>query len=66
MDGGRARVETNNAVELYNTAADVGERRNLARENRAKREELIDDLLAWMKRTGAPLPRQPNPAYRPA
>lgn len=64
LDGGRARVETNNAVELYNIAADMGERRNLALENRAKREELIDDLLGWMKRAGAPLPEQRNAGYK--
>lgn len=65
LDGGRAKVETNNAVELYNLAADGGERRNLALENRAKREELTGDLLRWMKATGAPLPEQRNAAYEP-
>ncbi|RYX84137.1 aryl-sulfate sulfohydrolase [bacterium] len=65
LDGGRAKVATNHAVELYNLADDVGERRDLANENVAKRDELLNDLLAWIEKTKAPLPSQPNPAYAP-
>lgn len=65
LDGGRERRATNNAVELYNIAADVGERKNLANENSAKRDELLDDLLAWMKSVHAPMPSERNPAYAP-
>jgi arylsulfatase A-like enzyme len=64
LDGGRRTIDTNNAVELYNMASDIGERRNLARTNKAKRDELLDDLLAWLKATDAPLPTQKNPDYR--
>jgi arylsulfatase A-like enzyme len=56
LDGGREQMDTNNAVELYNIAADIGERRNLASANPTKRDELLDDLLAWMKKTQAPFP----------
>ncbi|HMZ21171.1 MAG TPA: sulfatase [Blastocatellia bacterium] len=63
LDGGRYRLATNNAVELYNIAADIGERNNLAQTNRAKRDELLGDLLQWIKTVNAPLPSERNPAY---
>jgi arylsulfatase A-like enzyme len=66
LDGGHAKVDTNNSVELYNLAADVGETKNLAREQRQKRDELLDDLLRWMKSTSAPLPEKLNPDYKAA
>ncbi len=56
LDGGREKLDTNNAVELYNIGADIGERRNLASTNPRKRDELLDDLLAWIKATQAPFP----------
>jgi hypothetical protein len=65
LDGGREKMATNNAVELYNIAADIGERKNLANENRVKRDELRDDLLKWFKSVNAPLPAEKNPAYAP-
>jgi arylsulfatase A-like enzyme len=65
LDGGREKMATNNAVELYNIAADIGERKNLANENRAKRDELLGDLLKWFKSVNAPLPAEKNPAYAP-
>ena len=43
-----------------------GEHRNLAQSNPAKRDELLNNLLAWITRTNALLPSQPNPAYDPA
>jgi arylsulfatase A-like enzyme len=64
LDGGRPKIDTNRAVELYNLASDIGERHDLAASNRAKRDELLDDLLAWFKATSAPLPSEKNPAYK--
>jgi arylsulfatase A-like enzyme len=65
LDGGREKIETNHAVELYNLAEDIGERRNLAVEEPEKRDELIDDLLAWVESTNAIIPSKPNPTYKP-
>jgi arylsulfatase A-like enzyme len=65
LDGGRARLDTNHAVELYNLADDIGERHDLANENTAKRDELLNDLLAWQKSTHALMPSEPNPSYDP-
>ena len=65
LDGGRDRLATNNAVELYNIADDIGERRNLVLGNTARRDELLNDLLAWMKSVNAPMPSERNPGYRP-
>jgi len=65
LDGGRAKIDTSNAVELYNLAEDVSEKKNLASKRVDKRDELLDDLLAWIKRFDAPLPSVPNPKYSP-
>lgn len=65
LDGGRARLNTNRAVELYDLNTDLGERNDLARSNPAKREEMLDRLLAWMKDTGALVPSERNPQYAP-
>ena len=65
LDGGRDKLDTNNAVEVYNIAADIGERNNLANSNKAKRDELLNDLLRWFKATNAPLPTEKNPQYAP-
>jgi arylsulfatase A-like enzyme len=65
LDGGRAKLATNHAVELYNLKDDIGERFDLANTNLAKRDELLDDLLAWQASVGALVPSQPNPAYAP-
>jgi len=66
LDGGREKLATNRAVELYNLADDPGERNDLANANPAKRDELLREMFAWMKRTNAPLPTQRNPKYDPA
>ncbi len=50
LDGGK------NALELYNMKTDIGERVNVADTNPTKRDELLRDLLAWIKATNAPLP----------
>lgn len=63
LDGGREKLASNRATELYNIASDAGERTDLANTNSAKRDELLNDLLAWMKSTGAVLPTQPNPYH---
>ncbi len=56
LDGGRSKIDENNAVELYNLKDDAGERINLATINRKKRDELLNDLLEWLKETNAPMP----------
>jgi arylsulfatase A-like enzyme len=66
LDGGREQIGTNRLVELYDIATDPGERTDLANENPAKRDELLDDLLAWMKSSGSVLPTEKNPDYDPA
>ncbi|MEN9360363.1 MAG: Arylsulfatase [Verrucomicrobiota bacterium] len=53
LDGGRAALPGNHAVELYNLAQDPGEQRDLAATEAARRDELLEALLAWMKRTEA-------------
>jgi arylsulfatase A-like enzyme len=65
LDGGRAKLAGNNAVELYHLAEDPGEHRNLAAIEPQRRDELVDDLLAWIKRIPAPLPTDPNPRWDP-
>lgn len=65
LDGGRDKLASNRAVELYNLRTDTGEHNDLATSNTAKRDELLDDLLAWMKATKALMPESPNPAYKP-
>ena len=63
LDGGRDKLETNNAVELYNLSDDIGERNNLVVKNAPKRDELLDELLAWFKSTNALIPNERNPNY---
>lgn len=65
LDGGGEKLATNNATELYNLAADIGERTDLAAQNTAKRDELLDDLLAWHQSVHAIVPSEPNPNYNP-
>jgi len=65
LDGGREKLSTNHAVELYHLAKDPGERHDLAATHTDQRDELLDDLLAWHKSTGAKLPNVPNPDYKP-
>jgi arylsulfatase A-like enzyme len=63
LDGGRAKLSENHAVELYNLKEDIGERKNLANTESAKRDELVDDLLAWWKATDALVPSKSNTDY---
>jgi arylsulfatase A-like enzyme len=66
LDGGREKLATNRAVELYNLASDRSETTDLAATRTRERDELLDDLLAWMKAVAAPLPTKPNPDWNPA
>jgi arylsulfatase A-like enzyme len=63
LDGGRAKLDVNHAVELYNLHDDPGERHDLATTKKAVRDELLDDLLAWAGKTNALLPSEKNAAY---
>ncbi len=56
LDGGQSKIDENHAVELYNLREDEGERINLATTNKKKRDELLNDLLEWLKETKAPMP----------
>ncbi len=56
LNGGIESIDTNRAVEMYNLKADEGERNNLATINKKKRDELLNDVLSWMKATKAKLP----------
>ncbi|MCH9022554.1 MAG: sulfatase, partial [Planctomycetes bacterium] len=66
LEGGRDKIETHNAVELYNLENDAGERKNLSRVKTKKRDELLGDLLGWIDAVEAPLPSEHNPAYDPS
>jgi arylsulfatase A-like enzyme len=65
LDGGSAKIEDNNAVELYNLKTDEGEHNNIANSNVAKRDELLAELLSWMKKTKAPLPTKITATNKP-
>lgn len=66
LDGGRAKLDANHAVELYNLRSDIGERRDLATANPAKRDELLNDLFAWIQQSSALLPSERNTAFDPS
>lgn len=61
LDGGREKLASNSAVELYNLVEDEGETKNRSATDPGKRDELLDDLLAWIKRVPAPLPTNQKP-----
>lgn len=65
LEGGREKLSSNRAAELYNLADDPGETADLANANPGKRDELLEDLLAWMESVNAKLPEQTNPGYDP-
>ena len=64
LDGGRKKLEGNNAVELYNLKDDIAEQNNLAQSHPGKRDELLDELIDWQKNIRAPVPLDPNPEYQ--
>jgi arylsulfatase A-like enzyme len=43
-------------LELYNLREDLGETKNLAKENPSKAKELHDHLVSWRKEINAPMP----------
>ncbi len=49
-------------LELYNLADDIGETKNLAKENAVKAKELHDRLIAWRNEVHAPMPTKNNGA----
>ena len=51
-------------VEVFNLKEDIGERNNLAEVNKAKKQELLDELKYWWKKTDAPIPTEVNPLYQ--
>lgn len=65
IQGGYKSIDSSNAVELYNLANDIGERNNLALANPKKRNELLDELLQWIKKTNAPMPSLINGNNKP-
>ncbi|TWU03934.1 Sulfatase [Neorhodopirellula pilleata] len=65
LDGGREKLATNRAVELYNLKEDIGERQELANIKTDKRDELLDEMLQWFDKTDAKLPTEVNPDYDP-
>ena len=52
-------------VELYNLEQDLAESRNRASERPQKAAQMLRLLKRWRRRTGAPVPATPNPAYDP-
>lgn len=63
LDGGRQNLDGNDSIELYNLNDDIAEQNNLAQINTKKRDELLNELMDWQKKMGAPLPTNPNPEY---
>jgi arylsulfatase A-like enzyme len=57
--------QEDNRVELFNLAADLGEKTDLASREPARVERLRTELHAWQRDVGAKFPI-PNPAYDPA
>lgn len=55
QNGGYGKRNSNNALELYNLKTDAGEYKNLAMQQPKKRDELLADMLSWMKKTNAKL-----------
>ena len=51
-----------NSVELYNLPMDLSEKKNVAKQNPKLAACLNRKLSAWLKETGASMPRPPKPA----
>jgi len=56
LDGGWDARDTSGCVELYNIAEDISETHDLASEMPAKRDELLKEMLSWIKANDVPLP----------
>lgn len=65
LDGGRASLSTNKAVELYDLESDPGEHHDLSTTQPEARDRLLAHLLAWMDDAHAMMPTERNPAYNP-
>ncbi|MCH5719261.1 hypothetical protein [Niabella hibiscisoli] len=65
LDGGKARLHNNKAIELYNIRTDKGEHTDLSHSHVAQRNELLNELLQWMNNTGAPLPTRITTSNKP-
>jgi len=63
LDGGREKIATNNAVELYNLARDPGETTNLAQSQTRERDALLTELLTWIQPHAATIPTWANPNW---
>lgn len=63
QDGGMKKVDTNNSVELFDLKNDPGEKVDLASTNKLKRNELLKEILVWIKNTDAKLAYEPNPDF---
>jgi arylsulfatase A-like enzyme len=53
------------ALLLYDLENDPGETHNLASEKPKRLQALKEDMYAWRKRTGSPVPSKRNPKYIP-
>ena len=56
LDGGWERRDENQSIELYNLADDISEKHNLARKHPEKRDELLNEMLLWIKNNNVQLP----------
>ncbi|MBM4002486.1 MAG: sulfatase [Planctomycetes bacterium] len=52
-------------LELYDLGNDIGESKNLAKDNPAKAKELYDRLVAWRAAVNAPMPTKNEGALEP-
>ena len=50
-------------LELYNLKTDIGETKNLAKENPAQVKKLHEIMKSWRKKTNAPVPTEKNPKF---
>lgn len=64
LDGGFKNINNNRSVELYNLKTDGGERNDLAAKEPEKRDQMVKDLLAWMKSVDAKLPHKIDAAHQ--
>ena len=53
----------NGAVELYQIKNDPGEHNNLVHIEEDRRNQMLDELLGWLRDTKAPMPTAANPSY---
>lgn len=52
------------SLELYNIRLDISEKKDLAQQNKQKRDELYQLLLKWKQEVQAPIPTKLNPEYK--